>query len=150
MQREDLFRSFGFTLLAQHEGQHLYIDAGVLDVTVSEILLDLTKEVANLLVNDLFLVGCFLEIQTSLHQITDGHSFHLLQRQESEVAVTLSTGLNKHLIDYREDINNILVGTFSERLKGAEKRNSLSTLVCVSDDQSPDVSVFHSGEGVSG
>jgi hypothetical protein len=32
--------------------------------------------------------------------------------------VTLTTGLNKHLIDYRENINKILIGTFNERLSG--------------------------------
>lgn len=58
--------------------EHLYVNTGVFDVEISNVIFDLPEEIPNLLIYDVYLVRYFLELQTRSYKVADRHSLHPL------------------------------------------------------------------------
>jgi hypothetical protein len=121
---EQHFSALGMAFFYEDLREHLYVNTGVFDVEISNVIFDLPEEIPNLLIYDVYLVRYFLELQTRSYKVADRHSLHPPQRQKSHVSVSLVIRLDKHLVNNSEYIHKIIVGAGNNGLKRTIRKNN--------------------------
>src|SRR5947208_350849 len=124
MYRKQHFSALGMAFFYEDLREHLYVDAGVFDVQISNFFFDLSEEIPNLLIYDLYFVRYVIEIQPRAYKVADGHSLHPPQCQKSHVTVPLVIRLDKNLINDSENIHQIIVGATNNRRKRTIRKNN--------------------------